>query len=88
MVSITKTATITITLKSANMQDDGQLSTIFDVYTDDVITNALGLLIPAEAATAIMDATITDGKSIRDAMTERIYSYFLGTGQIIGTLTV
>lgn len=87
MAGITKTATVSTVLKAANMQEDGQLACIFEVYTDDVVTNALALLVPETATSSIMDSTITDGKSIKAALTERIYNHFVGTGEIVGTLT-
>lgn len=86
-MTIVKTSNTTYTLLNATVAEDGSLVTTFTVDVDGVTEFTIPLVIPEASVPSIIDVTITDGKTIREAMTDRICNYFIGTGQIVGTLT-
>lgn len=84
---ITRSTNTTYTLLNAMVSDDGSLSTTFTVDVDGVTQFTKSLVVPEASVPTILDVTITDGKTIREALTNSICNYFIGTGQIVGTLT-
>lgn len=83
---ITRATNTKYTLLNALISDDGSLSTTFAVEVDGVIQFTTSLVIPQSSVSTILDVTITDGKTIREKLTESICNYFIETGQILGTL--
>ena len=83
---IIKPTNTTYTLLNATMSENGTLNATFDVNVDSVTRFTVGLIIPQSSVSTILDVTITDGKTIREKLTESICNYFIGTGQIVGTL--
>lgn len=84
---ITRSTNAIYTLSNATVMEDGRLNCTFGVVIDDITDFSITLIVPEIETAAILDATITDGKTIRDSMTERIYNHFIATGEIVGTLT-
>ena len=82
---ITKTTNVIYTLINATV--DGSLTAKFNVNIDGITTFNIDLTIPEVEIASILDVTITDGKTIREALTERICNYAISSGQITGTLT-
>lgn len=66
--------------------DTGSLNTTFDVTVEGISQFTATLMIPPNSTTAILDNTITDGSTIRDTLTAKIYEYFVSTGEIVGTI--
>lgn len=83
---ITRATNTKYTLLNAMVSDDGSLSTTFTVEVDGVTQFTTSLVVPQSSVPTILDVTITDGKTIREKLTESIYNYFIGTGQIVGTV--
>lgn len=83
---ITRETNTRYTLLNAMLSDDGSLSTTFFVEIEGVSQFTKSLVVPQSAVSTILDATITDGKTIREKLTESICNYFIETGQILGTL--
>lgn len=84
---ITRATNTTYTLLNAMVSDDGSLSTTFTVNVDGVSEFTISLVVPEASVPTILDVTISDGKTIREKLIENISNYFIGTGQIVGTLT-
>lgn len=84
---ITRATSTTYTLLNATVSEDGSLSTSFTVDVDGVTQFTMSLVVPEASVPTILDVTISDGKTIREKLTESICNYFIGTGQITGTLT-
>ena len=83
---IIKPTNTTYTLLNAAMSEDGTLNATFDVNVDTVTRFTIGLIIPQTEVPSILDVTITDSKTIRETLTEKICSYFISSGQIPGNL--
>ena len=84
---ITRATDAVYTLLNAMVSDDGSLSTTFTVEVDGVTQFTKSLVVPEASVPTILDVTITDGKTIREALTNSICNYFIATGEIVGTLT-
>jgi len=84
---ITKTTNAVYTLLNATVMEDGRLNCTFTVVIDNITNFNITLMVPEVATAAILDATITDGSSMRANLTTKIYEHFIATGEIVGTLT-
>lgn len=82
---ITKTTNVIYTLINATV--DGTLNAKFNVNIEGITNFNIDLTIPELEIPAILDVTISDGKTIRETLTERICNYAITSGQITGTLT-
>ena len=83
---ISRSTNTIYTLLNATMSENGTLNATFDVNVDSVTRFTLGLVVPQTEVSPILDVTITDNKTIRETVIERICNYFISSGQIPGTL--
>ena len=86
-MSITRSTDAVYTLLNATVMENGCLNCTFMVVIEDISNFTINLLVPEAFTTTILDATITDGTSIRNTLTTKICEYFISTGEIVGTLT-
>lgn len=84
---ITRSTNTTYTLLNATVSDNGTMNTVFNVTVDSITQFTLTLTIPATAVPSILDVSITDGKTIRENLTNSIYNYFVTSGEIVGIIT-
>jgi hypothetical protein len=84
---ITRSTDAVYTLLNATVMEDGRLNCTFGVVIDDITNFSVTLMVPQTETAAILDATITDGSSIRTNLTTKICEHFIATGEIVGTLT-
>lgn len=86
-MTITRSTDTVYTLLNATVMENGCLNCTFMVVVSDITGFTLNLIVPEAATSTILDATITDGSSIRNTLTTKICEYFISTGEIVGTIT-
>lgn len=84
---ITRSTDAVYTLLNATVMENGCLNCTFAVVIDSITSFTQTLIVPEVQTAAILDATITDGSSIRTTLTTKICEHFITTGEIVGTIT-